>query len=62
MKLHAGVIAKQLRQDKPRIQQRAAAEPHPLVNAVLYIVVGRPITQANDPVAAYTRCKAEFVD
>ena len=27
-----------------------------------YIVVGRPITQANDPVAAYTRCKAEFVD
>ena len=27
-----------------------------------YIVVGRPITQANDPVAAYTRCKVEFVD
>ena len=27
-----------------------------------YIVVGRPITPANDPVAAYTRCKAEFVD
>ena len=27
-----------------------------------YIVVGRPITQANDPVAAYTRCEAEFVD
>ena len=27
-----------------------------------YIVVGRPITQANDPVAAYTRCKEEFVD
>ena len=27
-----------------------------------YIVVGRPITQANDPVAAYTRCKTEFVD
>ena len=27
-----------------------------------YIVVGRPITQADDPVAAYTRCKAEFVD
>ena len=27
-----------------------------------YIVVGRPITQADDPVAAYTRCKAKFVD
>ena len=36
MKLHAGVIAKQLRQDKSRIQQSAAAEPHPLVNAILY--------------------------
>ena len=27
-----------------------------------YIVVGRPITQADNPVAAYTRCVAEFVD
>lgn len=27
-----------------------------------YIVVGRPITQADDPVAAYKRCVAEFVD
>ncbi len=27
-----------------------------------YIVVGRPITAANDPVAAYERCVAEFVD
>ncbi len=27
-----------------------------------YIVVGRPITAAADPVAAYTRCLAEFVD
>ena len=26
-----------------------------------YIVVGRPITQAADPVAAYRRCMAEFV-
>ena len=26
-----------------------------------YIVVGRPITQADDPVAAYKRCVAEFV-
>ena len=25
-----------------------------------YIVVGRPITQAEDPVAAYRRCKKEF--
>ena len=27
-----------------------------------YIVVGRPITQAEDPVAAYRRCVAEFKD
>ena len=27
-----------------------------------YIVVGRPITAAPDPVAAYERCVAEFVD
>ncbi len=27
-----------------------------------YIVVGRPITQAKDPVAAYRRCVDEFVD
>ncbi|MBR5126797.1 MAG: orotidine-5'-phosphate decarboxylase [Roseburia sp.] len=26
-----------------------------------YIVVGRPITQAEDPVAAYRRCMSEFV-
>lgn len=26
-----------------------------------YIVVGRPITQATDPVAAYRRCMAEFI-
>ena len=26
-----------------------------------YIVVGRPITQAEDPVAAYRRCREEFV-
>lgn len=27
-----------------------------------YIVVGRPITQADDPVDAYRRCCAEFID
>ena len=27
-----------------------------------YIVVGRPVTAAEDPVAAYERCLAEFVD
>ena len=26
-----------------------------------YIVVGRPITQADDPVAAYRQCVREFV-
>ena len=27
-----------------------------------YIVVGRPITTADDPVAAYEKCMREFVD
>ena len=27
-----------------------------------YIVVGRPITQAPNPVAAYLRCKKEFLE
>ena len=27
-----------------------------------YIVVGRPITNAADPVAAYKRCMAEFAE
>ncbi|MGX8692075.1 MAG: orotidine 5'-phosphate decarboxylase / HUMPS family protein, partial [Eubacteriales bacterium] len=27
-----------------------------------YIVVGRPITAAEDPVAAWRRCVREFVD
>ena len=27
-----------------------------------YIVVGRPITAAEDPVAAYERCVADFCD
>ena len=27
-----------------------------------YIVVGRPITKAEDPVAAYRRCMADFCD
>ena len=27
-----------------------------------YIVVGRPITAADDPIAAYERCVREFVD
>ena len=27
-----------------------------------YIVVGRPITAADDPVAAYRRCVKEFID
>lgn len=27
-----------------------------------YIVVGRPITRADDPLAAYARCVSEFVD
>ena len=26
-----------------------------------YIVVGRPITQAADPVGAYRKCAAEFI-
>ena len=27
-----------------------------------YIVVGRPVTAADDPVAAYRRCVEEFID
>ena len=27
-----------------------------------YIVVGRPITRADDPVGAYERCISEFID
>ena len=27
-----------------------------------YIVVGRPITQAEDPVAAYMKCVKDFID
>jgi orotidine-5'-phosphate decarboxylase len=27
-----------------------------------FIVVGRPITKADDPVAAYKRCMAEFAE
>ena len=27
-----------------------------------YIVVGRPITRSDDPVAAYRRCAADFID
>ena len=27
-----------------------------------YIVVGRPITASDDPVAAYARCVTDFVD
>ena len=27
-----------------------------------YIVVGRPITRSEDPVAAYRRCAADFID
>lgn len=32
------------------------------LNGSDYIVVGRPITAAEDPVAAYKRCVKEFVD
>ena len=43
--------------DQKRIMTPAQAK----VEGCDYIVVGRPITRAEDPVAAYERCCAEFI-
>ena len=43
--------------DQKRVMTPAQAK----LNGSDYIVVGRPITQAEDPVAAYRRCVEEFV-
>ena len=42
--------------------QKRIITPEKAKAASDYIVVGRPITAAADPVAAYRRCVAEFVD
>ena len=42
--------------------QKRIMTPEKAKAASDYIVVGRPITAAADPVAAYRRCVAEFVD
>jgi len=42
--------------------QKRIMTPEKAKAASDYIVVGRPITAAEDPVAAYRRCVAEFVD
>ena len=44
--------------DQKRIMTPAQAKE----NGSDYIVVGRPITAADDPVAAYERCCREFLD
>ena len=44
--------------DQKRVMTPAAAKEF----GSDYIVVGRPITAAADPVAAYERCVAEFCD
>ncbi len=44
--------------DQKRVMTPAQAKK----NGSDYIVVGRPITAAADPVAAYERCVSEFVD
>ena len=44
--------------DQKRIMTPAQAR----IEGCDYIVVGRVITAAEDPVAAYERCCAEFVD
>lgn len=44
--------------DQKRVMTPAQAKQ----NGSDYIVVGRPITRASDPVAAYRRCVEEFVD
>ena len=41
--------------------QKRVTTPAKAKSGCDYIVVGRPITQAEDPVAAYRRCVAEFV-
>ena len=43
--------------DQSRVMTPAKAR----VGGSDYIVVGRPITQAADPVAAYRRCMSEFL-
>lgn len=43
-------------------QKRVTTPAQARENGSDYIVVGRPITRASDPVAAYRRCVEEFVD
>ena len=43
-------------------QKRIMSPEKAKVQGCDYIVVGRPVTQAEDPVAAYERCVREFVD
>ena len=43
-------------------QKRVMTPAEAMKSGSDYIVVGRPITAAEDPVAAYRRCVAEFVD
>ena len=47
-----GVVGDQVRVTTPERAREIGTD---------YIVVGRPITEAEDPVAAYKRCVAEFV-
>ena len=47
-----GVVGDQVRVTTPERAREIGTD---------YIVVGRPITEADDPVAAYKRCMAEFV-
>ena len=54
----AEAVASGTVQDQKRVMTPAAAKEI----GSDYIVVGRPITAADDPVAAYRRCVAEFVD
>lgn len=50
-------FADSVRDDQKRIMTPAEAR----VNGCDYLVVGRPITNAADPVAAYDRCVREFL-
>ena len=56
-----GVLVKSLAEEQKPLSNKVNKAAAKAIGSD-YIVVGRPITAAADPVAAYERCLAEFVD